>query len=130
MENIINLTHRTKRKNYYKILNDGYLIPKKAKTGRGIFLTIKLDEDLLKKEPMTYYGKYEINIDKTILLNRNDYIIRNLYYDKKTYFVSFETLFDAHKDNKNILENKLKKLVLLNEIVFDNKISLNKYQLK
>lgn len=127
MDNIISLIHRTNKKNYNKIIKDEYLLPHKSITGNGVYLTIKINENQVEKQPLINYGDYEITIDKSILFNRSDYIIRNMYYNKKTYFVSKKIIFDAHKDSKTKLEKKLKSLVLLNEIVFDNEISLNKY---
>jgi len=93
-------------------------------------MIIKINNDLIKERPiLKMFGKYIIEIDQNILLNRNDYIIYKAYKDTITNDEIFggKLVYDSHKKETNSLYKVIKKLTLLNEIRFDNKISLKKY---
>ena len=74
-----------------------------------------------------WFGKFAIQLDKKILLERSDYIIRNSIIDGYEVFGG-EIIYNAKKEkDKNKLNKAILNLTNLNEIMFENKISLKKY---
>jgi hypothetical protein len=136
MDKVISIIHITTEKNLKKILKDGYIKPYESELGKGVYTIINLDKDLLKKRPIiNQFGNYVIELDKELLLNRNDYVIHKAYPDELVgELFGGEKVFDSHleqslKDKKRKLNKVINNLTLLNEVIFDNKISLNKYKL-
>ena len=131
MDRVISLYHFTSKNNLKKIIKDGYLRPFKSEMGKGIFLIINMDKNLIKKRFMvSAFGNYLIELNKNILTNRKDFYIREALNDGfPVYHELFggKIVFDMKKDNKSKLNKVLKKLTLLNEVIFKNKISLKKY---
>jgi len=94
--------------------------------GKGIYFVINMDNKLLqKRKQITMFGDYVIELDKKILVDRKDYVIREAFKEYDLELFGGKIVFNK-KDNKN-LNKVLKKLTLLNEVVFSNKISLKKY---
>jgi len=130
MNSSISLIHITTKNNLLNILKDEYIQPFESVRGKGAYMIIKINNDLIKERPiLKMFGKYIIEIDQNILLNRNDYIIYKAYKDTITNDEIFggKLVYDSHKKETNSLYKVIKKLTLLNEIRFDNKISLKKY---
>ena len=72
---------------------------------------------------------FKTELDKKILLERNDYIIRNSIIDGWESFGG-DVMYNAKNDkDKKKLSSSLHKLTKLNEIRFKNKISLKKYMI-
>jgi hypothetical protein len=77
MNAIYSIIHVTSKENYEKIMKDKYLRPYSSVHGTGIFCLIQKKKDQWKKIPnFRMFGNYAIQLDKKILLERNDYIIR------------------------------------------------------
>jgi hypothetical protein len=76
------------------------------------------------------FGKFAIQLDKDILLQRNDYIIRNSDDTSGMEIFGGDVIYNAKNDkDKKKLSSSLRKLTKLNEIRFKNKISLKKYMI-
>lgn len=76
MNKVDYLIHFTDKKSYNEIIKDGYLrhIPERSEVfSEGIYLQAVFSH---KKFRSFYTSKYQIKIDKSILLNRQDYIIK------------------------------------------------------
>jgi hypothetical protein len=73
---------------------------------------------------------FNTELDKKLLLERNDYIIRNSDDTSGMEIFGGDVIYNAKNDN-NIkkLSSSLRKLTKLNEIRFKNKISLKKYMI-
>ena len=130
MDSIYSIIHVTTEKNYDKIVKDGYLRPYRSVHGTGVFCFIQKKKDQWKKMPiLRMFGKFAIQLDKDILLQRNDYIIRNSIMDGWESFGG-PVIYNAKDDkDKKKLSSPLHKLTKLNEIRFKNKISLKKYMI-
>jgi hypothetical protein len=130
MDSIYSIVHITTEKNYKKIMEDGYLRPYRSVHGTGVFCFIQKKKDHWKKIPnFQLFGKFVIQLDKKILLERSDYIIRNSMMDPWEVFGG-PVIYNAKNDKDKKKFNKaILKLTNLNEIRFDNKISLKKYMM-
>jgi len=130
MDSIYSIIHVTTEKNYDKIVKDGYLRPYRSVHGTGVFCFIQKKKDQWKNMPiLRMFGKFAIQLDKDILLQRNDYIIRNSIMDGWESFGG-PVIYNAKDDkDKKKLSSSLRKLTKLNEIRFKNKISLKKYMI-
>ena len=74
-----------------------------------------------------WFGKFAVQLDKKILLERSDYIIRNSIMDGYEAFGG-KVIYNAKNDkDKKQLNKAILKLTNLNEIRFKNNISLKKY---
>ena len=123
MDSIYSIVHITTEENYKKIMEDGYLRPYRSVHGTGVFCSIQKKKDQWKKMPnFQWFGKFAVQLDKKILLERSDYIIRNSIVDGGKVIYNAKNDKDRKQLNKAIL-----KLTNLNEIRFNNKISLKKY---
>ena len=72
---------------------------------------------------------FKTELNKDILLQRNDYIIRNSIMDGWESFGG-PVIYNAKNDkDKKKLSSSLRELTKLNEIRFKNKISLKKYMI-
>ena len=70
---------------------------------------------------------FKTELDKKILLERSDYIIRNSMMDGYEAFGG-PVIYNAKNDkDRKKLNKAILKLTNLNEIRFNNKISLKKY---
>jgi len=128
MNSSISLIHITTKNNLLNILKDEYIQPFESVRGKGAYMIIKINNDLIKERPiLKMFGKYIIEIDQNILLNRNDYIIYEAYKETNDEIFGGKLVYDSHKKERNSLYKVIKNLTLLNEIKFDNKISLKKY---
>ena len=130
MDSIYSIIHVTTEKNYEKIMKDSYLRPYRSVHGTGVFCFIQKKKDQWKKiSNFRWFGNCTVELDKKILLERNDYIIRNSIMDGWESFGG-PVIYNA-KNDKDIkkLSFSLRKLTKLNEIRFKNKISLKKYMI-
>ena len=130
MESIYSIVHITIPSRYEKIIEDGYLRPYRSVHGTGVFCFIQKKKDQWKKIiNFKMFGNCAVELDKKILLERNDYIIRNSIMDGWESFGG-DVVYSA-KDNNNTKKfNKaIRDLTNLNEIRFKNKISLKKYMI-
>jgi len=74
-----------------------------------------------------WFGKFAVQLDKKILLERSDYIIRNSMMDGYEAFGG-PVIYNAKNDkDRKKLNKAILKLTNLNEIRFKNNISLKKY---
>lgn len=132
MDSIYSIVHITTEENYKKIIEDGYLRPFNSVHGTKVFCFIQKKKDQWKKIPnFRWFGKFAVQLDKKILLERSDYIIRNSMMDGWEVFGG-PVIYNANaKEDKNRKQfNKaIHKLTNLNEIMFENKISLKKYMM-
>jgi hypothetical protein len=72
---------------------------------------------------------FKTELDKKILLERSDYIIRNSIVDGYEAFGG-PVIYNAKNDkDRKQLDKAILKLTNLNEIMFENKISLKKYMM-
>ena len=77
MDSIYSIIHVTTEKNYEKIMKDCYLRPYRSVHGTGVFCFIQKKKDQWKKiSNFRWFGNCAIELNKDILLQRNDYIIR------------------------------------------------------
>ena len=122
MDSIYSIVHITTEENYKKIMEDGYLRPYRSVHGNGVFCFIQ------KKIPnFWWFGKFAIQLDKKILLERSDYIIRNSIMDGYEAFGG-KVIYNAKNDkDRKQLNKAILNLTNLNEIRFKNNISLKKY---
>jgi hypothetical protein len=130
MDSIYSIIHVTTEKNYEKIMKDGYLRPYRSVHGTGVFCFIQKKKDQWKKIiNFKMFGNCAVELDKKILLERNDYIIRNSIMDGWESFGG-PVIYNAKNDkDKKKLSSSLRELTKLNEIRFKNKISLKKYMI-
>ena len=130
MDSIYSIVHITTEGNYKKIMEDGYLRPYRSVHGTGVFCFIQKKKDHWKKMPnFQWFGKFAVQLDKKILLERSDYIIRNSIVDGYEAFGG-EVIYNAKKDiDRKQLNKAILKLTNLNEIRFEKKISLKKYMI-
>ena len=130
MDSIYSIIHVTTEKNYEKIMKDCYLRPYRSVHGTGVFCFIQKKKDQWKKiSNFRWFGNCAIELNKDILLQRNDYIIRNSIMDGWESFGG-PVIYNAKNDkDKKKLSLSLRKLTNLNEIRFKNKISLKKYMI-
>jgi hypothetical protein len=131
MDSIYSIVHITTEENYKKIIEDGYLRPYRSVHGTGVFCFVQKKKDQWKNMPnFRWFGKFAVQLDKKILLERSDYIIRNSMMDGYEAFGG-PVIYNAkeYKDRKKQLNKAILKLTNLNEIRFDNKISLKKYMM-
>ena len=127
MDSIYSIVHITTEENYKKIMEDGYLRPYHSVHGTGVFCFIQKKKDQWKNTVLRLSGTYVIQLDKKILLERSDYIIRNSMMDGWEAFGG-PVIYNAKEDkDKKQLNKAIRKLTNLNEIRFYNKISLKKY---
>ena len=132
MEKIKYLIHFTDKNSYEEIIKDGYLrhIPEKSNVfSEGIYLQAVFID---KKFRSFYSSKYYIKIDKSILLNRKDYIIKKAesIFDKDGFGTYGGKIVYIGNEKRDKLEKVLNNLTLTNEVIFSNKISLSKYMIK
>ena len=128
MNRVLSLYHFTTKENLEKILEDGYLRPYESVMGNGIYFIANMDKNLLqKRKQITMFGNYVIELDKNILDNRKDFYIREAFNEYNLELYGGKIVFNMKDGNKKKLDKVVKKLTLLNEIVFTNKISLKKY---
>jgi hypothetical protein len=128
MDRILSLYHFTTEKNFKKILKDGYLRPYKSVMGKGIYLIANMDKDLIKKRKViTIFGNYVIELDKKILEDRKDFYIREAFNEYNFELYGGKIVFNMKDGNKKKLNKILKKLTLVNVVIFRKKISMNKY---
>ena len=122
MDSIYSIVHITTEENYKKIMEDGYLRPYRSVHGNGVFCFIR------KKIPnFRWFGKFAIQLDKKILLERSDYIIRNSIMDGYEAFGG-KVIYNAKNDkDRKQLNKAILNLTNLNEIRFKNNISLKIY---
>ena len=110
-------------------MEDGYLRPYHSVHGTGVFCFIQKKKDQWKNTVLRLSGTYVIQLDKKILLERSDYIIRNSMMDGWEAFGG-PVIYNAKEDkDKKQLNKAIRKLTNLNEIRFDNKVSLKKYMM-
>lgn len=130
MNSIYSIVHITTEENYKKIIEDGYLRPYRSVHGTRVFCFIQKKKDQWKKIPnFRWFGKFAVQLDKKILLERSDYIIRNSIMDGWEAFGG-EVIYNAKNDkDRKQLNKAIHKLTNLNEIMFENKISLKKYMM-
>ena len=93
-----------------------------------MFCFIQKKKDQWKKIPnFRWFGKFAIQLDKKILLERSDYIIRNSIMDGYEAFGG-KVIYNAKNDkDRKQLNKAILNLTNLNEIRFKNNISLKKY---
>ena len=134
MEKVNYLIHFTDHDSYSQIIDEGYLrhMPEKSEVfSEGIYLQVVFSD---KKFKSMYTSKYSIKIDKSILLNRKDYVIKKAdsTFDKNGFGTYGGDVVFSGKDNKNKkrLNKVLSDLTLTNEVIFKNPISLSKYMVK
>lgn len=132
MNNVDYLIHFTDKDSYDQIIKDGYLrhIPEKSKVfSEGIYLQAVFAH---KKFRSFYTSKYQIKINKSILLNRKDYVIRKAdsTLDKDGFGTYGGKIVYRGSEKRDKLEKILNVLTLTNEIIFKNPISLSKYMIK
>lgn len=129
MDSIYSIVHITTEENYKKIMEDGYLRPYHSVHGTGVFCFIQKKKDQWKNTVLRLSGTYVIQLDKKILLERSDYIIRNSMMDGWEAFGG-PVIYNAKEDkDRKQLNKAIRKLTNLNEIMFGNKISLKKYMM-
>ena len=130
MDSIYSIVHITTEDNYKKIMEDGYLRPYRSVNGTKVFCFIQKNKDQWKKiHNFRWFGKFAVELDKKILLERSDYIIRNSIIDGWEVFGG-EIVYSAKKEkDKNKLNKAIHNLTNLNEIMFERKISLKKYMM-
>lgn len=127
MDSIYSIVHITTEKNYKKIMEDGYLRPYRSVHGTGVFCFIQKKKDHWKNTVLRLSGTSVIELDKKILIERSDYIIRNSMMDGWEAFGG-KVIYNAKNDkDRKQLNKAIFKLTNLNEIRFNNKISLKKY---
>jgi hypothetical protein len=119
MDSIYSIVHITTEENYKKIMEDGYLRPYRSVHGTGVFLFIQKKKDYWKKMPnFWWFGKFVVELDKKILLERSDYIIRNSIVDGYEAFGG-EVIYNAKKDiDRKQLNKAILKLTNLERCVF------------
>ena len=128
MNRVLSLYHFTTKENLDKILKDSYLIPYESIMGKGVFLIANMDKKLLeKRKQITMFGNYVIELDKKILEDRKDFYIREAYNENNLELYGGKIVFNMKDGNKKKLNKILKKLTLVNEVIFCKKISMNKY---
>jgi len=128
MNSSLSLIHITTKKKLDKILKTGYLVPHESDREKGVYMVIKLNNNLIKQRPiLKLFGNFVIEINQNILFNRNDYSIFEAYKENNDELFGGKIVYDAHTDNIKQLPNIIENLTLLNEIKFNNKISLKKY---
>jgi len=129
MDSIYSIVHITTEENYKKIIEDGYLRPYRSVHGTKVFCFIQKKKDQWKKTILRLSGTSVIQLDKKILLERSDYIIRNSMMDGWEAFGG-PVIYNAKEDkNRKQLDKAIHKLTNLNEIMFENKVSLKKYMM-
>ena len=130
MDSIYSIVHITTEKNYKKIMEDGYLRPYRSVHGTKVFCFIQKKKDQWKKMPnFKWFGKFAVQLDKKILLERSDYIIRNSMMDGWEVFGG-PVIYNVKNDkDKKKFNKSISKMTNLNEIMFENKISLKKYMM-
>jgi len=130
MDSIYSIVHITNEENYKKIMEDGYLRPYRSVHGTGVFCFIQKKKDQWKNMPnFRWFGKFAVELDKKILLERSDYIIRNSMMDGWEAFGG-EVIYNAKEDkDRKQLNKAIHKLTNLNEIQFSNNVSLKKYMM-
>jgi len=130
MDSIYSIVHITTEENYKKIMEDGYLRPYRSVHGTRVFCIIQKKKDQWKKIPnFRWFGKFAVELDKKILLERSDYIIRNSIMDGWEVFGG-PVIYNAKNDkDRKQLDKAIHKLTNLNEIMFENKVSLKKYMM-
>jgi hypothetical protein len=131
MDSIYSIVHITSEDNYKKIMEDGYLRPYKSVHGTRVFCFIQKKKDHWKKIPnFRWFGNYAIQLNKDILCQRSDYIIRKSDNTMGMELFGGEIVYSAKEDNDIEKLNKtIHNLTILNEIMFENKISLKKYMI-
>ena len=131
MDSVHSIVHITNEENYKKMMKDGYLRPYRSVHGKKVFCFIQKKKDEWKKiHNFKWFGNYAIEIDKDILLQRNDYIIRNSDDTSGMEIFGGPVIYNAKNDkDKKKLSSSLRELTKLNEIRFKNKISLKKYMI-
>jgi hypothetical protein len=128
MNRVLSLYHFTTKENLEKILKDGYLRPYESVMGKGVFLIANMDKNLLqKRKQITMFGNYVIELDKRILEDRKDFYIREAFNEYNFELYGGKIVFNMKDGNKKKLNKILKKLTLVNEVIFCKKISMNKY---
>ena len=86
-------------------------------------------KDHWKNTVLRLSGTSVIQLDKKILLERSDYIIRNSMFDGYEAFGG-PVIYNAKNDkDRKQLDKAIHKLTNLNEIRFSNNISLKKYMM-
>lgn len=129
MDSIYSIVHITTKENYKKIMEDGYLRPYRSVHGTKVFCFIQKKKDQWKNTVLRLSGKFAVELDKKILLERSDYIIRNSMMDGWEAFGGPE-IYNAKNDKDKKKFNKaIRKMTNLNEIMFENKISIKKYMM-
>ena len=128
---IYSIVHVTTEKNYDKIVKNGYLCPYKEENGTGVFCFIQKKKDEWKEmKSLRLWGNLVIELDKNILIERNDYTIHNARDALGIKYFGGPIVYSAKDDNDiKKLSSSLHKLTKLNEIRFENKISLKKYMI-
>ena len=130
MNPIYSIVHITIPSRYEKIMEDGYLRPYRSVHGTGVFCFIQKKKDQWKKIiNFKMFGNCAVELDKKLLLERNDYIIRNSIMDGWESFGGPIVYSSKNDKDKKKLSFSLRKLTNLNEIRFKNKISLKKYMI-
>ena len=131
MDLIYSIVHITIPSRYDKIIEDGYLRPFRSVHGTGIFCFIQKKKDQWKEiTNFRWFGNCAVELDKKLLLERNDYIIRNSDDTSGMEIFGGDIIYNAKNDkDKKKLSSPLHKLTKLNEIRFKNKISLKKYMI-
>jgi hypothetical protein len=133
MDSVYSIVHITNEENYKKIMKDGYLRPFCSVHGTGVFCFIQKKKDQWKKIiNFKWFGNCAVELDKKILLERNDYIIRESVNMSPTWEIfGGPVVYYAKDDNDtNKLNRVIRNLTKLNEIMFEKKISLKKYMIK
>ncbi len=126
--NIYSVIHITTKNNIDTIIQDGYLYPSDSGIGlgKGVFCIILKKKDDWKKIPLIFlFGSVIIELDKNILNERNDFIIRE-EFNEGNLGSSFGGPI-VYNGDRNNLDKVIKNLTTLNEVIFKNKISLKKY---
>lgn len=135
MDSVYSIVHITNEENYKKIMKDGYLRPYRSVHGKKVFCFIQKKKDEWKKNTyfnLKWFGNCAIELDKDILLQRNDYVIReSVNMDPTWEIFGGPVVYSAKDDNDtNKLNRVIRNLTKLNEIMFEKKISLKKYMIK
>ena len=131
MDSIYSIVHITIPSRYEKIMEDGYLCPYRSVHGTGVFCFIQKKKNQWKEiTNFRWFGNCSVELDKKLLLERNDYIIRNSDDTSGMEIFGGDVIYNAKDNNdKKKLSSSLRKLTKLNEIRFKNKISLKKYMI-
>ena len=132
MDSVYSIVHITNEENYKKTMKDGYLRPYRSVHGKKVFCFIQKKKDEWKKiHNFKWFGNYAIELDKDILLQRNDYVIRESVNMSPTWeLFGGPIVYSAKDDNDTKKLNKaIRDLTKLNEIMFEKKISLKKYMI-